>query len=60
MNRVKDKTNGSPLKLIVGFSWPLILGYVLQQLYSLTDSAIVGRFIGVNAFAAIGASGLLY
>ena len=53
-------TTGSPTRLLVGFSLPLILGYVLQQLYNITDSAIVGRLIGVNAFAAIGAAGLLY
>lgn len=42
--------------LILGFAWPLILGSILQQGYSLIDAAIVGRFLGMNSLAAVGAS----
>lgn len=49
-----DMTKGKPWKRILWFSFPLILGNVLQELYSVTDSAIVSRFIGLNALAAIG------
>ena len=57
MVRTKDMTTGAPLPLILSFSIPLILGNLLQQTYSLIDSAIVGRFLGINAFASVGASG---
>ena len=49
-------TQGTPLPLILKFSIPLILGNLLQQTYSLIDAAIVGRYLGINALAAIGAS----
>lgn len=49
-------TIGNPLKLIFNFSLPLLLGSLLQQTYSLIDAAIVGRFLGVNALASVGAS----
>ena len=54
---VKDLTNGSPVKLILGFALPLLLGMLFQQFYSLADTIIVGRFVGVNALAAVGATG---
>ena len=57
MARTKEMTSGAPLPLILGFSIPLILGNLLQQTYSLIDAAIVGRFLGINALAAVGASG---
>lgn len=49
-------TEGSPLRLIFNFSLPLVLGSLLQQTYSLIDAAIVGRFLGINDLAAVGAS----
>lgn len=49
-------TVGSPTKGILHFAIPLILGYILQQMYLVIDASIVGRFIGVNALAAVGAS----
>ncbi len=49
-------TNGSPLRAIIVFAVPLILGYILQQMYLIIDAAIVGRWIGVNALAAVGTS----
>ena len=50
-------TEGSPMKLILGFSVPLLFGYLFQQLYNLVDTMIVGQFLGVDALAAVGATG---
>lgn len=49
-------TSGPSLPLILSFTFPLLLGNVLQQTYSLVDAAIVGRFLGINALASVGAS----
>jgi len=54
-----DLTQGSPLKLIIGFSLPLLGGFLFQQLYSFIDTAIVGRFLGYDALAAVGSTGSL-
>ena len=43
-----DMTEGSPLRAIIKFAIPLILGYLLQQMYLIIDAAIVGRWIGVS------------
>lgn len=56
MNYESSMTTGSPARAIIKFAVPLILGYLLQQMYLLIDAAIVGRWIGVNALAAVGAS----
>ena len=56
MAKVKEMTEGAPLPLILKFSIPLILGNLLQQTYSLIDAAIVGRYLGIDALAAVGAS----
>lgn len=56
---VKDMTVGSPTKLLVGFSVPMIIGNVFQQFYSMVDAIVVGKFVGVDALAAIGATGSL-
>lgn len=55
----KDLTQGSPVKLILGFAVPLLSGMLFQQLYNLVDTLIVGRFLGVNALAGVGATGSL-
>lgn len=47
---------GAPSRAIIRFAIPLILGYLLQQMYLIIDAAIVGRWIGVGALAAVGAS----
>ena len=47
-------TEGKPLGLILSFALPLLLGNLLQQLYNVADAAIVGRFLGANALAAVG------
>lgn len=52
-------TEGSPVKLILAFSAPLLLGNIFQQLYNLVDSTVVGRFVGANALAAVGAPGTI-
>mgnify|MGYP000103905654 CR=1 FL=1 len=49
----KDMTQGSPLKLILAFAVPLMLGSLFQQFYNLADTIIVGRFVGVDALAAV-------
>lgn len=53
----KDMTQGSPMKLIVSFFLPLMLGMLFQQFYSMMDTIIVGKFLGVNALASVGSTG---
>ena len=53
---MKNMTEGEPLKLIIPFMIPLLIGNVFQQLYNIADIIIVGRTIGVNALAAVGAT----
>ena len=53
----KDLTSGNPLRVILLFTLPLVLGNLFQQFYSLADTIIVGRFVGVHALAAVGATG---
>ena len=50
----KDMTTGNPVKLILLFSIPLLIGNIFQQFYNMVDTIIVGRFIGVEALAAVG------
>lgn len=52
-----DMTKGSPSKLIARFIIPIIIGNIFQQLYNMVDTIIVGRFVGVDALAAVGATG---
>jgi len=52
----QDMTQGSPLRLITLFALPLMLGNVFQQMYMLVDAAVVGKALGVNALAAMGAA----
>jgi len=54
---VKELTKGSPIKLILTFAVPLLIGNLFQQLYSLSDTIIVGQTLGVNALAAVGSTG---
>ncbi|NCB92954.1 MAG: MATE family efflux transporter [Clostridia bacterium] len=55
----KSMTQGNPAKLILMFALPLIVGNIFQQFYSMADTVIVGRTIGVNALAAVGCTGSL-
>lgn len=54
--RTQDMTQGKPSGLIVSFALPLMAGSVFQQVYTLTDTAIVGNFVGVEALAALGSA----
>ena len=54
-----DMTKGNPLKVIILFTLPLLLGNVFQQLYNICDSAVIGQFVGDDAMAAVSSSGSL-
>ena len=54
-----DMTKGSPLKLILRFAFPLVIGNIFQQFYNMADAVIVGRFVGVKALAAVGATSMI-
>lgn len=54
---MKDMTQGSPVKLILEFTLPMIFGFLFQQFYNMADTMIVGRFLGVHALASVGATG---
>ena len=53
----KDMTTGNPLKLIISFCIPMMLGNILQQLYNVVDTVIVERYLGDNAVGAVGSTG---
>lgn len=55
----KDLTSGNPLKVILLFTLPLVLGNLFQQFYALADTIIVGRYCGVSALASVGSTGSL-
>ena len=57
---ITDMTKGSPLRHILLFSVPLLIGNIFQQLYNIADLVIVGRTLGVEAFAAVGAVAPLF
>ena len=52
-----NMTEGNPVRLLLAFSVPMLIGNIFQQLYNLVDSVIVGQFIGADALAAIGVTG---
>ena len=52
-------TSGSPAKLIFGFAIPMFLGLLFQQFYSMVDTLIVGKFLGVNPLAGVGSTSSL-
>ena len=54
---VKDLTVGSPMKLILSFMLPLLFGLLFQQFYSMVDTVVVGKFLGVDALAGVGSTG---
>ena len=56
MANSKEMTGGAVFPLLFSFTMPLLLGNLLQQTYSLIDAAIVGKFLGINSLAAVGAS----
>lgn len=53
---MKDLTKGSPLRLIIGFALPILLGLVFQQAYSFTDTIIIGQQLGESSVAAVGST----
>ena len=55
----KDMTSGNPLKLIIGFAIPMFLGMLFQQFYSMVDTVIVGKFLGVGPLAGVGSTSSL-
>lgn len=56
---VYSMTEGSPAKLLLKFTLPMLIGNIFQQFYNMVDSVVVGRFVGANALAAVGATGSL-
>jgi putative MATE family efflux protein len=55
-NNTTDMTVGSPVRHIILFALPALIGNIFQQVYNLADSVIVGRFVGADALAAVGAT----
>lgn len=53
----KDMTTGSPTRLLLGFFIPMLFGMLFQQFYSMVDTIIVGKYLGVQALAAVGSTG---
>lgn len=56
----KDLTTGNPLKLLILFSIPLLIGNLFQQFYNIADIVIVGRTLGIDELAAVGATAPLF
>lgn len=56
---MQNMTEGRPSRLILKFSLPLLAGNVLQQMYNLVDSLVVGNFVGKEALAAVGGTAIL-
>ena len=54
---IREMTHGKPLTLILSFCLPMLLGNLFQQLYSMVDTIIVGKFIDVDSLAAVGSTG---
>ncbi len=51
---INNMTEGSPLKIILTFAFPMLIGNVFQQLYNMVDSIVVGNYVGKLALAAVG------
>ena len=56
-SNLMNMTEGRPLRLLFVFALPLLIGNLFQQAYNLVDSMIVGKLLGANALAAVGATG---
>ncbi|HPX48198.1 MAG TPA: MATE family efflux transporter, partial [Treponemataceae bacterium] len=56
---MKSMTEGRPAVLILKFSMPLLAGNLLQQMYNLVDSVVVGQLVGKEALAAVGSTNIL-
>ena len=57
ISRTTDMTQGSEMRHIIMFSLPLLAGNLLQQTYNIVDTMVVGRYLGDDALAAVGATG---
>ena len=55
----KDMTSGSPTGILLKFALPMLIGNIFQQVYNMVDSIVVGKFVGSDALAAVGATGSL-
>ena len=55
----KDMTRGNPTGVILQFIIPILLGLLLQQVYNLVDTMIVGKFVGLDALGGVGSTGSL-
>lgn len=60
MGKVKDLTTGNPVKLMISYALPVLLGNIFQQIYNFTDTVIVGQCLGSNALAAVGTTGAMF
>lgn len=58
--KIRDMTVGKPLPLIISFALPLMVGNIFQQMYTVVDTMVVGKALGVDALAALGATDWLY
>ena len=56
---MKDMTTGNPIKLIIGFAIPMLIGNIFQQIYNGVDTMIVGKYLGEEALAGVGSTGTL-
>ena len=57
---ITDMTRGNPLKLILAFAIPMLIGTLFQQFYSMVDTVMVGKYLGVNSLAAVGSTGAIF
>lgn len=56
---MQDMTTGNPMKQIIGFAIPMLLGNIFQQIYNVADTIIVGQYLGEKALAGVGSTGTL-
>ena len=55
----RDMTSGNPGRILLNFTLPVFVGNVFQQFYSMVDTVVVGKFVGTNALAGVGATGTI-
>lgn len=53
-------TEGNPYKIIIRLTVPILISYLVQQMYNMVDTMVVGRMVGSSALAAVGATGNIY
>lgn len=56
-SKTLNMTEGSPVRLLIVFAIPMLIGNLFQQFYNLVDSVVVGKYVGAEALAAVGATG---